>query len=219
MLFDDPSVQLAPLPGDALIADFRGFAGQRPAGGYRAILADPPWSFDNYSAKGEAKNAKAHYSCVPMTILRALPVSLVAARNCALFLWATSPLLDQQIDCMQAWGFRYLGFDAWFKGSPKSAGEPGDATWKPNMGPGYIRRGASELILIGAIGEPEWQPACRGMRNVLFDPAREHSRKPDAQYSRVEQSVPGPYLEIFSRTSRPGWSHFGNQTGFFGEVS
>jgi N6-adenosine-specific RNA methylase IME4 len=216
MLFgnDDPVEQ-----GLQLVEDLRAFAQARPAGGFRAILADPPWSFDNYSAKGEAKNAKARYDCVPMNVLEALPVALLAAKNCALFLWATSPLLNRQIDCMEAWGFRYLGFDAWCKGSPKSEGEAGDESWKPNMGPGYIRRGAAELVLFGAIGDPDWQPACRGMRNVFFDAVREHSRKPDAQYTRVEQSVPGPYLEIFSRTNRPGWTHFGNQTGKFGEAA
>lgn len=32
---------------------------------YGLIMADPPWSFDNYSPAGEAKNAKAQYEGVP----------------------------------------------------------------------------------------------------------------------------------------------------------
>lgn len=203
-----------------LVVDFRQWArANRPQGGCRGLLFDCPWSFDNYSAKGEAKNAKAHYDCVPMGELMALPVAEIAARDAAVFSWATSPLLDRQIACLKAWGCAYVACEAWFKGSKNSTGEPGDESWKAAFGPGYVRRGSAEFILIGAFGEPAWLPGCRSLRNAFFDAQREHSRKPDCQYERVEQSVPGPYAEIFSRSNRAGWIHFGNQTGKFGEAA
>lgn len=60
----------------------------RPHGGFDLIMADPPWSFDNFSAKGEAKNAKAQYDCPPMDWIQALPVEVLAADDCPLWLWS-----------------------------------------------------------------------------------------------------------------------------------
>ncbi len=190
----------------------------RPAGGCRGLLIDPPWSFDNFSAAGEAKNAKAQYACASMGEIKAMPIARIAAKNAAIFLWGTSPLLDAQIECLKGWGACYIGCESWVKGSSASTGEPGESSWKASFGTGYVRRGCAEFILIGAFGEPDWLPGCRKLRNAFFDPAREHSRKPDSQYDRVEQSVPGPYCEIFSRSNRHGWIHFGNETGKFGDV-
>ncbi len=54
------------------------------------------------------------------------------------------------------------------------------------------------------IEEPEQQ--------VIYAPVREHSRKPDEQYRRIEQMYPGKcYLEMFARRTWPGWSVWGNQ--------
>lgn len=191
----------------------------RPAGGCRGALIDCPWNFDNYSPKGEAKNAKAQYPCVSMVELKALPVARIMARNAAVFSWATSPLLDEQIECLKAWGCRYVACETWAKGSKNSIGEPGDESWKAAFGPGYVRRICAEFVLIGTFGRPEWLAGCRSLRNAFFDAQREHSRKPDCQYERVEASVSGPYCEIFSRSNRAGWIHFGNETGKFGEAA
>lgn len=204
---------------NALPHAFAAFAAvARPVGGCGGGLIDFPWSFDNYSTAGEAKNAKAQYDCVPMAAAFSLPVAMMFAANSAIFSWATSPLLDLQIEALKAWGFRFVGCETWAKGSRASQGEPGDETWKASFGTGYVRRGCAEFLLIGALGKPAWLPGCRKLRNAFFDAAREHSRKPDSQYERVEQSVPGPYCEIFSRTNRPGWISFGNETGKFGQA-
>jgi hypothetical protein len=40
-------------------------------------------------------------------------------------------------------------------------------------------------------------------------PRREHSRKPDEVYARIEALGEGPYLEVFARFSRPGWDRWG----------
>jgi N6-adenosine-specific RNA methylase IME4 len=204
----------------ALVAAFTHWAQvNRPQGGCRGVLIDCPWTFDNYSAKGELKNPKAHYPCVTMEELERLPVAMIAASNAAVWSWATSPLLDQQIACLKKWGCRYVACEAWAKGSKNSTGEPGDNSWKGGFGPGYVRRICAEFVLIGAFGRPDWLPGCRSLRNAFFDAQREHSRKPDSQYARVEASVIGPYCEIFSRSNRADWIHFGNETGKFGEAT
>jgi N6-adenosine-specific RNA methylase IME4 len=74
---------------------------------FGAIYADPPWSFRNWSAKGTGRNAISHYDCLDFASLAALPVADVAADDCALFLWATDPLLPRAIELIHAWGFEY----------------------------------------------------------------------------------------------------------------
>jgi len=74
---------------------------------YGAIYADPPWSFRNWSAKGTGRNAVSHYDCLDFEKLAALPIADLAANDCALFLWATDPLLPRALDLIRAWGFEY----------------------------------------------------------------------------------------------------------------
>jgi N6-adenosine-specific RNA methylase IME4 len=45
-----------------------------------------------------------------------------------------------------------------------------------------------------------------------MEPRREHSRKPDRFYAGVQALFPGPYLEMFARAQRDGWSSWGDQT-------
>ena len=79
---------------------------------YGAIYADPPWSFRNWSAKGTGRNAVSHYDCLDRPALAALPIADLAADDCALFLWATDPLLPAALEMIRAWGFEYktVGF-------------------------------------------------------------------------------------------------------------
>jgi N6-adenosine-specific RNA methylase IME4 len=88
-------------------------------------------------------------------------------------------------------------------------------------GAGYIFRSAAEFLICATRGEPAWkrEEGSRSIRNLIYAPVREHSRKPDAQYAMAEALSAGPYVELFSRTSRPGWDHFGDQAEAFGEVA
>jgi N6-adenosine-specific RNA methylase IME4 len=74
---------------------------------YPVIYADPPWRFVAYSEKGEGRSAVAHYDCMNMKELCALPVSEVAEKNCVLFLWTTDPFLPCGMELIKAWGFTY----------------------------------------------------------------------------------------------------------------
>jgi hypothetical protein len=66
-----------------------------------------PQSFRNWSAKGTGRNAVSHYDCLDFDALAQLPVADVAADDCALFLWATDPLLPRALELIGAWGFEY----------------------------------------------------------------------------------------------------------------
>lgn len=180
------------------------FGDLRPFG-FGAIIADPPWRFRNYSAAGEVKNPVAHYSCMSTEDIAALPLNQLAAPDCALIMWATAPMLPDAIKLMQAWGFAFKSAGAWAKQS--RTGE------KWAFGTGYCFRSAAEFFLLGTIGKPPIRS--RSVRNLIVAPVREHSRKPDSQYLIVERLFDGPYLEMFARSSRPGWSAWGNEAGKF----
>src|SRR4051812_27914427 len=82
--------------------DFTSFWSERK---YGAIYADPPWSFRNWSKKGTGRNAVSHYHCLDRKALASLPIASLAADDCALFLWATDPLLPDALELIKGWGF------------------------------------------------------------------------------------------------------------------
>lgn len=171
---------------------------------YGMIMADPPWDFSNWSKKGERKNAKAHYRCLPLAEIKAFPVAELAAPDTVLWMYGTNPMIDQQIDCMKAWGFVFKTMGTWVKTTRLG---------KIAFGTGYIFRSASEPVLIGTRGNPK---TTRSVRSVFFGEAREHSRKPEEGYAMAERLVPGVRrVELFSRTDRPGWDSWGAEKGKF----
>lgn len=181
----------------------------RPFGGFQLIMADPPWSFDNYSEAGEAKNAKAQYDCTPLDWIKALPVSALAAENCLLWLWATNPMLPEAIEVLRAWGFTFKTAGHWSKRNPD--------TGKLAFGTGYLLRCAGEPFLIGTRGKPK--TTC-STRSVIEGRAREHSRKPDEAFTAAEQLMPDANrLELFSRQPRKGWTVWGNESAKFQDAS
>lgn len=169
------------------------------------IMADPPWSFDNFSAAGEAKNAKAQYACMDLAAIKALPVSHLAARDCVLWLWATNPMLPEGLDVLRAWGFTFKTAGHWVKRTRHGL---------LAFGTGYILRSAGEPFLIGTMGAPVF---ARNVRSVIEGPLREHSRKPDEAYAAAERLCPRAItrLDLFSRERRPGWTAWGNQPDHF----
>lgn len=172
---------------------------------YRVIMADPAWMFALRSPKGEAKSPQAHYRCMPLADIQALPVSQLAAPDCACIMWATAPMLPQALATLDAWGFTFKSAGAWAKRSPTGA------SWA--FGPGYIYRSAAEFWLLGTIGRPAQRS--RSIRNLIVAPRREHSRKPDQMRTDIEALFDGPYVELFARSQRPGWDCWGNETTKF----
>jgi N6-adenosine-specific RNA methylase IME4 len=167
---------------------------------YNAILADPPWTFATYSAKGKGRSAEAHYDCMTIDDIKAMPVADYAAPDCVLFLWITNPLLRVGLEVITAWGFTYktVGF-TWVKTTKDGTGFP--------IGCGYWTR--AELCLLATRGKP--QRLSRSVHQLIRSPRREHSRKPDEVYDSIQALCPGPYLELFARGRRPGWEALGHE--------
>lgn len=210
----------------------REYASIRPIGGFKVILADPPWLFAHRSAKGESKAPQQHYPCMSIDDIAALPVDVLASDDCALFIWVTWPLMPEWLRVIRAWGFDYAGLAwEWIKFNA--------ATGKYAFGPGYGTRKNLEPCLLCTRGNPSLRGALpddlfglgaapKGVHSVrdfieampqeaLRARRREHSRKPDEQYTRIETLLDGPYVELFARQQRTGWSSWGNQLGKFAE--
>jgi N6-adenosine-specific RNA methylase IME4 len=180
------------------------FGDARP-GGYGCIIADPPWHFALHSAKGEGKSPQAHYACMSLAEIAALPVGRLAAPDCALFLWATAPMILDALAVMAAWGFTYKTMAPWAKQSKGGTG------WA--FGTGFILRSAAEYYLVGTIGQPKVRS--HSVRGLIVAPVREHSRKPEQLHADAEALYAGPYIELFARQRRPGWHAWGNQVERF----
>lgn len=192
-------------------------------GGFGCILADPPWKFAAYSGDGGTphRTAEDHYPTMTLEDMAAIPVADVAAKDCALFMWVVGSHLTDAIALAEAWGFAFKT-DAfyWIKQRLLHADQidmfTGDIA-EPRMGFGYWTRKQIEPCWLFTRGNP--RRLGKGVRQAIVEPRREHSRKPDCQYERIEALVSGPYLELFARTARPGWSVWGNQTDKFEPVA
>jgi N6-adenosine-specific RNA methylase IME4 len=173
-----------------------------PANQAGVVLADPPWSFRTYSPKGWRKSAHAHYPCMDLSEILALPVAALAAPDSVLVLWSTQVHLPHALAVLDGWGFSLKTVAAWAKQSKLGQ--------KWQFGTGHRLRSAAEFFLIGTHGRP--RQLSRSSRNLIVAPVREHSRKPDEIYELIEGTWPGPYVEPFARYPRAGWSQWPEPT-------
>lgn len=194
-----------------------------PRGHFRAIYADPPWHFQTYNEAGRKRSPdwkpfkgspSIHYDTMSAADIRALPIAELAADDSCLFLWICWPLLAEAMELIKAWGFTYktCAF-SWTKahaGQIEMFRDDADV----QVGMGYWTRSNSEVCLLATRGKPKRLNA--DVRQAIIEPRREHSRKPDCVPGRIERLVDGPYLELFARTQRPGWTVWGNETDKFG---
>ena len=183
------------------------------AGDYGAIYADPPWRFATYSDKGKGRSAEAHYDCMTLADIKAMPVAAWAARDAALFLWTTDPMLRHALEVIEAWGFTYKTVAFYWVKLNRNRGGMFLAPSDFFTGMGFWTRANPELCLLATRGKPRRRAT--DVAKLMVAARREHSRKPDETYARIERLVGGPYLELFARVSQPGWDRLGNQAGLF----
>jgi len=176
---------------------------------YRVIYADPPWTFSTYSRKGKGRSAEAYYDCMSLDAIKALPVAEWAANDCVLLLWTTDPLLPTAFDVIRAWGFTYKTIGFYWAKLNKSADPTIYSDSSFFGGLGFWTRANPEICLLATRGHPRRRRA--DVRKLIVSPRREHSRKPDEQYDRIESLFPEPYVELFARQRRPGWDSWGNE--------
>lgn len=194
------------MPADPAIssaaADLLAFAEARR---FRTILADPPWRFQNSTGKVAPEHKRlSRYGTMTLADIRGLPVDRIAAETSHLYLWVPNALLPEGLSVLQAWGFTYKSNLVWHK-IRKDGGSDG-------RGVGFYFRNVTELVLFGVRGRnARTLPPGRRQVNMIETRKREHSRKPDEQYEVIEACSPGPYIELFSRGVRSGWTSWGDQ--------
>jgi N6-adenosine-specific RNA methylase IME4 len=185
---------------------------------FQCIHSDVPWTFESWSEAGEDRSAQAHYSCLPDHEIARLPVLKHAAADCHLFFWVTGPMLatGRHVRIMRGWGFEPTAMAfVWIKLNP---------SWHPCwltyiddaitfLGMGHTTRQNAEYCLLGRRGSPV--RLSRSVRQIVMAPLREHSRKPEEVYNRVESYCRGPRLDLFGRQSRQGWTVIGDQATMF----
>ena len=180
---------------------------------YPVIYADPPWKFAAYSEKGEGRSAVAHYDCMTMKDLFVLPVQEIATDNCVLFLWTTDPFLPMGIKLVEAWGFKFKTVAFYWAKLNQRANQNLFSEEDFFTGLGYWTRANIEPCLLATRGNPK--RISKKVKRLIIAKRREHSRKPDIVYKRIEELIEGPYIELFARSSREGWDTWGDQTSLF----
>lgn len=179
----------------------------RKAGGqaFQTVLADPPWRFTNRTGKVAPEHRRlSRYLTMSTAEIGALPVRALTVEPAHLYLWVPNALLPEGLEVMRAWGFDYKANIVWHK-IRKDGGSDG-------RGVGFYFRNVTELLLFGVRGRnARTLDPGRSQVNMIQSRKREHSRKPDEQYELIEACSNGPYLELFARGTRPGWTFWGNQ--------
>ena len=173
--------------------------------GWATILADPPWRFQNRTGKVAPEHRRLdRYSTLTLDDICSLPVADVAAKNAHLYLWVPNALLPDGLRVLNEWGFRYVSNIVWAK-RRKDGGPDG-------RGVGFYFRNVTEVLLFGVRGSMRTLAPARSQVNMIESRKREHSRKPDEQYNLIEQCSPGPFLEMFARRPREGWTVWGDES-------
>jgi N6-adenosine-specific RNA methylase IME4 len=172
---------------------------------FSTVLADPPWQFINRTGKVAPEHRRlSRYGTMSVAEIAALPVAGALADTAHLYLWVPNALLPEGLQVLQAWGFRYKSNIIWHK-LRKDGGSDG-------RGVGFYFRNVTEMLLFGVRGKnARTLGPGRTQVNYIGTRKREHSRKPDEQYPLIEGCSPGPYLELFARGARRGWSVWGMQ--------
>lgn len=185
-------------------------------------MADPPWRFQNRTGKVAPEHKRlARYPTMELPDICSLPVSEHVEDRAHCYLWVPNALLPDGLKVMESWGFQYKSHIVWEK-IRKDGGPDG-------RGVGFYFRNVTEILLFGIRGQSARTLApgrsqvnfisAPELDDVLEEPngdllktrKREHSRKPDEQYEIIEACSWGPYLELFGRGRRKGWTVWGNQ--------
>lgn len=170
---------------------------------YQVIYADPPWNYGGHTqhtdgAFKEGMSAIDHYNTMTLNDLKNLNVKSICDNDCLLFLWTSSPHLEQAIDLMKSWGFKYMTIAF---------------VWdKQKTNPGYYTLSQIEICIVGKKGKIPTPRGSRKERQFLSEMRTTHSTKPEEIRRRINRMFPTQKkLELFARQKTEGWDVFGNQ--------
>ena len=176
--------------------EYKDRVAEMPSGKYRVIYADPPWSYGNTQPDYHVTDPRDHYPTMSLKDICEMPVIDIAEDDAVLFLWVTSPILEEAFSVVKAWGFKYKSSFIWDK-------------VKHNMG--HYNSVRHEILLVCVRGS--CQPDVRKLFDSVYSEERtEHSRKPEHFRTIIDTIYPyGKRIELFSRSINDGWERYSNE--------
>jgi len=197
---------------------------------FKTLIIDPPWPYERASGNSKLsgyviQEGNSKYKTLTISDLKKLPINDVMHPDEAyVFLWTTGSFTEDAYGLMRAWGFIPKTQLCWCKSDK-------------GLGVGYWFRGNHELVLVGKRAAA---PSIRtGESSLIIHPRIGHSTKPATLHEIIEKrrepytrkdkngnilgvvptSFPGPFLEIFAREKRDGWTVLGNEApGDLGDI-
>ena len=168
---------------------------------YSVIYADPPWKYKNTSPpclpskSPDTCLVEYYYPTMTYDELREMPIKDISEKDCVLFMWTTTPNIEQGLQLVKDWGFKYKTMITWEKVN------------KDCMG--YWFRVCTEHLIVAIKGNIK---SFRSMERTCYREARrKHSQKPEYFYPLIEKVTSGNRVELFARREREGWDVFGNE--------
>ena len=168
---------------------------------YSIIYADPPWDYKGQfqhtgSGGKDSGGAVRHYPTVSVPEMKTWDVASISEEDCLLFMWSSSPHLDQAIQLGKAWGFRWATVAF---------------VWdKQRLNPGFYTMSQCELCLVFRRGKIPQPRGARNMRQLVQIKRTRHSEKPEAVRERIEKMFPHQCkIELFARKRHQGWDAWG----------
>jgi N6-adenosine-specific RNA methylase IME4 len=170
---------------------------------YSIIYCDPPWDYKGqkqHNGKGgkDTGGAIKHYGTVKVKDLKKLNVHTICEDDCLIFMWTSSPHLDQAIDLMKGWGFKYATIAF---------------VWdKQKVNPGFYTMSQCEICLVGKRGKIPQPRGARNVRQFISEMRGKHSAKPTEVRDRITEMFPTQKkIELFARNKTEGWDFWGNE--------
>lgn len=166
-------------------------------GKFRIFYADPPWDYNDKQDIDSLGGNLKHYPSMNIEDICNLPIKEMAEDDAVLFLWVTSPLLEESFKVINAWGFKYKTSFIWDK-----VGH--------NMG--HYNSVRHELLLVCTKG------SCMPDNIKLFDSVqsiektKKHSEKPEEFRNIIDTLyTKGRRIELFARMKNDNWESWGNE--------
>ena len=161
---------------------------------YEIIYADPPWRYDTPPPR--TRDAiESHYPTMDIEEIKNM--NIPSADNCILYLWATSPLIENALSVLSSWGFTYKSMLIWDKN---------------RIGLGYWFRVQHEILLVGVKGDVRCPPQSKRISSVYKETRGRHSKKPNSIRRLIDEWYPDKTkLELFARDTFCGWDTHGNE--------
>ncbi len=165
---------------------------------FRVIYTDPPWSYGDKQNIPNLGGAEKHYDNMSIDQLCDLPIDEMTEKNAVLFIWVTSPLLEECFDVIKAWGFKYKSSFVWDKISH-------------NMG--HYNSVRHEFLLICTKGSclPDEKKLIDSVQSI--EKTNKHSQKPIEFMNIIDELYThGNRIELFCREAqKENWFYWGNE--------